>query len=79
MSRPPSPLRHAFHLAVTSETGTLVEARRIRPSGGPITIDGLAGGAYTIDGAGTEPASPFALVSSDIIIWENPQPAPSAR
>ena len=55
MSRPPSPPRHAFHLAVTSEIGTLVEARRLRPSGGPITIDGLAGGAYTIDVAGTEP------------------------
>jgi hypothetical protein len=76
---PAEPTRHAFHLAVTSETGTLVEARRIRPSGGPITIDGLAGGAYTIDVAGTEPASPFALVNSDILIWENPQPAPSAR
>lgn len=76
---PAEPTRHAFHLAVTSETGTLVEARQIRPSGGPITIDGLAGGAYTIDVAGTEPASPFAPVSSDILIWENPQPAPSAR
>ena len=66
---PAEPTRHAFHLAVTSETGTLVEARQIRPSGGPITIDV----------AGTEPASPFAPVSSDILIWENPQPAPSAR
>ena len=64
---------------MTSETGTLVEARRIRPSSGPITIDGLAGGAYAIDVAGTEPASPFVLVSSDILIWEYPQPAPSAR
>jgi len=54
---PAEPTRHAFHLAVTSETGTLVEARRIRPSGGPITIDWLVGGAYTIDVAGTEPAS----------------------
>ena len=54
---PAEPTRHAFHLAVTSETGTLVEARRIRPSGGPITIDGLVGGAHTIDVAGTEPAS----------------------
>jgi hypothetical protein len=77
---PAEPTRHAFHLAVTSETGTLIEARQIRPSGGPIiTIDGLADGAYTIDVADTEPASPFAPVSSDILIWENPQPAPSAR
>ena len=76
---PAEPTRHAIHLAVTSETGTLVEARRIRPSGGPITIGGLAGGAYTIDVTGTDAASPFAPVSSDILIWENPETPPSAR
>jgi hypothetical protein len=40
---------------VTSETGTPVEARRIRPSDGPVTIDGLAPGAYTIDVGGADP------------------------
>jgi len=35
-------------------------------------VDGLAPGAYTIDVAGTDPASPFAPVSSDILIWESP-------
>ena len=68
---PTEPTRHAIHLAVTSETGTPVEARRIRPSGGPITIDALPPGAYTIDVAGTNPASPFAPVSSDILVWQN--------
>jgi pimeloyl-ACP methyl ester carboxylesterase len=70
---PAEPTRHAIHATVTSETGTLTEARRLRPSGGTITLDGLAPGAYTIDVAGTDPASPFAPVSSDILIWENPQ------
>jgi pimeloyl-ACP methyl ester carboxylesterase len=76
---PAEPTRHALHLAVTSETGTLIEARRIRPPGGPVTIDGLAPGAYTIDLSGADPASPFAPVSSDILIWENPETPPSAR
>jgi hypothetical protein len=76
---PAEPTRQAIRLAVTSETGTLVEARRIRPSRGPITIGGLAGGAYTIDVAGADPASPFAPVSSDILIWENPETVPGAR
>jgi pimeloyl-ACP methyl ester carboxylesterase len=75
---PAEPTRRAIRLAVTSETGTLVEARRIRPSGGPVTIGGLAGGAYTIDVAGTDPASPFAPVSSDILVWENPETMPGA-
>ena len=74
---PAEPTRHAIRLAVTSETGTLVEARRIRPSAGPVTIDGLAPGAYTIDVAGAGPASPFASVSSDILIWESPRTEPS--
>jgi hypothetical protein len=76
---PAEPTRQAIRLAVTSETGTLVEARRIWPSRGPITIGGLAGGAYTIDVAGADPASPFAPVSSDILIWENPETVPGAR
>jgi hypothetical protein len=67
---PAEPARHAIRLAVTSETGTLIEARTIRPSAGPVTIGGLAPGAYTIDTAGTGPGSPYAPVSSDILIWE---------
>jgi pimeloyl-ACP methyl ester carboxylesterase len=66
--------RHAIRLQVRSETGTLTEARMLRPSAGTMTavIDGLAPGAYTIDAGGLEPASPFAPVSSDILIWGNP-------
>jgi triacylglycerol esterase/lipase EstA (alpha/beta hydrolase family) len=70
---PAEPTRQAIGLTVTSETGTLIEARRLRPSGQSITIDGLAPGAYTIDVAGTDLASPFAPVSSDILIWESPE------
>jgi hypothetical protein len=33
------------------------------------TIDGLAPGAYTIDVTGTDPGSPLAPVSSDILVW----------
>ena len=65
------PARHAIRLAVTSETSTLVEARRIGPSAGPVSLDGLAPGAYTIDVAGTGPGSPYAPVSSEIPIWES--------
>ena len=68
---PAEPDRHAIRLAVTSETGALVEARRIRPSAGPVTLDGLAPGAYTIDVAVTGLASPYTPVSSDILIWES--------
>jgi pimeloyl-ACP methyl ester carboxylesterase len=70
---PAEPTRQAIRITVTSETGTLIEARRLRPSGEAITIDGLAPGAYTIDVAGTGLASPFAPVSSDILIWESPE------
>ena len=69
--------RQAIHLTVTSETGTPVETRRLRPSGGTITIDGLAPGAYSIDVTGPDPASPFAPVSSDILIWESTAAEPS--
>jgi hypothetical protein len=43
---PAEPVRQAMRLTVTSEQGTLVEARVLRPSAGPITasIDGLAPG-----------------------------------
>ena len=69
---PAEPTRQAIRVTVTSETGTLIGARLLRPSEGTITIDELAPGAYTIDAAGTDPASPFAPVSSDILIWESP-------
>ena len=49
---PAESTRHSIRLAVTSETGTLIETRRIRPSGGPVTIEGLVGGAYSIDVTG---------------------------
>ena len=70
---PAESTRQAIGLAVISETGTPIEAQRLRPSGQTITIDGLAPGAYTIDVAGTDLASPFAPVSSDILIWESPE------
>ena len=68
------PTRHAIQLSVRSETGTLVEARMLRPVGGTMAaaIDGLPPGAYTIDVTGPGPMSPFAPVSSDILIWESP-------
>jgi hypothetical protein len=67
---PAEATRQVIGRAVINETGTPVEARRLRPSGQTITIDGLAPGAYTIDVAGTDLASPLAPVSSDILIWE---------
>jgi pimeloyl-ACP methyl ester carboxylesterase len=76
---PAEPTRRAIPLAVSSEAGTLIETRRIRPSGGTITIEGLAPGACTIDVAGADPASPFAPVSSDILIWDSPAAGPSTR
>jgi len=71
---PSEPTRHAIHLTVRSETGILIEARTLRPSTGTVsaTIDGLAPGAYTIDVTGPGPMSPFALVSSDLLIWDGP-------
>jgi hypothetical protein len=70
---PAEPVRQAMRLTVTSEQGTLVEARALRPSAGPITasIDGLAPGAYGVD-VGTDEASPFAAVSSDVLVWADP-------
>jgi hypothetical protein len=71
---PAEPVRQAMRLTVTSEQGTLVEARALRPSAGPITapIDGLAPGAYGVDVGGTDEASPFAAVSSDVLVWADP-------
>jgi hypothetical protein len=43
----------------------------------PLRVDtpdfALARGAYTIDAAGKDVASPFAPVSSGILIWESPE------
>jgi len=63
--------RQAIHLRVTSETGMTAAMRRLRPCGGTITLDALPPGAYTIDVAGPDPESPYAPVSSDILIWES--------
>jgi pimeloyl-ACP methyl ester carboxylesterase len=67
--------RHAVRVMVTSEAGTLIGARVLRPARGTMatTIDDLAPGAYTIDVSGAGPASPFAPVSSDILVWETPE------
>jgi pimeloyl-ACP methyl ester carboxylesterase len=71
---PAEPVRQAMRLTVTSEQGALVEARVLRPSAGPVTasIDGLAPGAYSVDVGGTDEASPFAAVSSDVLVWADP-------
>ena len=75
---PAEPTRQAIHVTVTNEAGTLIEARAVRPSGEPIVVNGLAPGAYTIDVAGPDPASAFAPVSSDILIWDSQEAEPSA-
>ena len=71
--------RQAIHLTVTSETGIPVEVRRLRPSGESITLDGLPPGAYTIDVTGPDAASPYAPISSDILIWESTAAVPGAE
>lgn len=69
---PAEAARHAIQLTIRTETGVRTEARTLRPSPHPVTatIDGLAPGAYTIDITGPGPASPYAPVSSDILIWD---------
>jgi pimeloyl-ACP methyl ester carboxylesterase len=65
--------RQPIRIAVVNERGTLVEARVLRPSATVTTsIDGLAPGAYTVDVTGVDESSPFAPVSSDILIWARP-------
>jgi pimeloyl-ACP methyl ester carboxylesterase len=68
---PAETTRHAVRVAVTSETGHLVESQVLRPGHGTMAtiIGGLAPGAYTIDVTGIDPGSPLAPVSSDILIW----------
>jgi hypothetical protein len=70
---PAENVRHAVRLAITAETGALAEARVLRPTGGTITtvINALPPGAYSIDVTGTGPSSPYAPVSSPILIWKH--------
>jgi hypothetical protein len=67
--------RQAVRVTVTSEAGALIDARVLKAARGTTTatIDGLAPGAYTIDVSGAGLASPFAPVSSDILVWQTPQ------
>ena len=72
-SRPPSPPgRPSASPSPARPAHSSTHACSGHPTGRCTTIDGLAPGAYTIDVAGTDPASPFAPVSSDILIWESP-------
>lgn len=73
---PDEPARHALRVSVTSEQGKLVEARVLQsgPSTLSTVIDDIAPGIYTIEVTGTGPISPFAPVSSDILVWETPEP-----
>lgn len=73
---PTNRIRQAVRVTITTETGTLAEARVLRPTGGTMTtvINTLPPGAYSIDVTGTSPSSPYAPVSSPILIWETPDP-----
>jgi pimeloyl-ACP methyl ester carboxylesterase len=72
---PDEATRHAVRVTVTNEAGTLTEARILRPTRGAMTttIEDLAPGAYTIEVSGVGLVSPFAPVSSDILIWQTPE------
>jgi pimeloyl-ACP methyl ester carboxylesterase len=72
---PDEPARHAVRITVTDEAGRLTEARILRPTRGAMTftIEDLTPGAYTIEVSGADLASPFAPVSSDILVWETPE------
>lgn len=65
------PTARAVRLSVTDEQGTLVEARVLRSLRRPVeaTIAGLKPGAYTVDVGGLDEGSPFAPVSSDMLVW----------
>jgi len=69
---PAEPARHTINLAIRTESGDLAEARTLRPSPrrAPVTIDALPPGAYSIDLTGHSPATPYAPVSADILIWD---------
>jgi hypothetical protein len=73
---PTDHIRQAVRATITTETGTLAEARVLRPTGGTMTtvINALPPGAYSIDVTGTSPSSPYAPVSSPILVWETPDP-----
>lgn len=67
-------IRQAVRVTLTTETGALAEARVLRPTGGTMTtvINALPPGAYSVDVSGTSPSSPYAPVSSPILVWETP-------
>jgi pimeloyl-ACP methyl ester carboxylesterase len=70
---PAEETRHAIHLCVKSEadeTGT-IEERDLRPATGARTavIEDLPPGAYTIEAGNDDPGSPFASVTSEVLIW----------
>jgi hypothetical protein len=73
----PSP-RHAIRLAVTSETGALVKPAG---SGHPAARHHRRAHARRVHHrrTGADPASPFAPVSSDTVIWKSPKTEPSVR
>ena len=73
---PTERIRQAVRVVITTETGALAEARVLRPTGATMTteINALPPGAYSIDVTGTSPSSPYAPVSSPILIWETPDP-----
>jgi hypothetical protein len=70
---PDEPARRAVR--VTNEAGRLIDAWILRPARGAMTttIEDLVPGAYTIEVSGASPASPFAPVSSDVLIWHSPE------
>lgn len=70
---PAEETRRAIHLAVrseTDETGSF-EERDLRPTAGARTavIEDLPAGAYTIEVGNDDPGSPFASVTSEVLIW----------
>jgi len=69
---PAEETRRAIHLTVTRETETSpIEERDLRPTVGARTavIEDLPPGAYTIEVGNDDPGSPFASVTSEVLIW----------
>ena len=63
--------RQGLLITVNDESGQFVDSYQPRPTKGTsaTTLDSLPPGAYTIDVAGLNPASPVAPVSSDVLVW----------
>jgi pimeloyl-ACP methyl ester carboxylesterase len=61
----------ALRVTVTDETGSLVEARVVRPrnSTATTTIEDLRPGAYSVDVTGLQTTPPVIPVSSDVLVW----------